>query len=241
MSTFGLVAASLYGPLNLASFPLLFFVFVFMPAGGIYSYLYIKSGKPLRPKLRRYVTAITLQFVGLAVAVVAARREHIVVFPARYPNLVASIAGFLYMLLVLYRISASLPKAKSERITRMRRSLPENGEQLKYWVVASFSAGIAEEIVYRGVAYSLILSLTESVVLAVAICSVAFGVAHAMQGWPAVLSVSLFGAMFHIAAIGTGSLYLGMLLHVGYDIGLGLIARRFFQKVAVRNSLSVTA
>ena len=226
---------------NFAALPLLLFVFVLMPSAGIYSYFHIKNKQPLRPKRHRLAVAIIFQVAGLAIALLTAGYYHILLFPSSYPNPLASGAVFLYMLLILYRISASLPKAKREKLSRMRRSLPEYDDEVKLWVMVSVAAGVAEEVVYRGVAYALVLSVTGSVVLSVAICSIAFGVAHAMQGWGPALSVALFGVGFHIAAIGTGSLYLGMLLHVGYDIGLGLIAFRFFRLDTVRKSITATS
>jgi membrane protease YdiL (CAAX protease family) len=237
----GFITGAFYASSNLITLFFLFFIFFFMPAAGIHSYLHIKRGKPLQPKRHRYWVTITVEIIVLLLAIASARHEQIVLFPTIYPSVAPSVAVFLYMLLILYKIRASFPKAKSERIQRMRRTLPENNEEMKYWIVISFLAGISEEIAYRGVAYSLLLGFTDSIVFTVVICSVVFGIAHAMQGGATALAVALFGVAFHISAIGTGSLYLGMLLHVCYDMGLGLVALQFFQRDAARTSVPATS
>jgi membrane protease YdiL (CAAX protease family) len=80
------------------------------------------------------------------------------------------------------------------------------------------------------VAYSLLIVMTGSVVVATVVCVVAFGVAHMSQGWRGAVGAGTLAALFHYMVWATGTLYLAMGFHVAYDLFLGIVIMRLFQR-----------
>lgn len=99
--------------------------------------------------------------------------------------------------------------------------LPRTTAGRRGWAMLSLSAGVTEEITYRG-----LLLLTLAVVLPsgtpagalVAVTAVLFGLAHWYQGWTGVVSTGVFGALMAGLFLVTGSLLLPMVLHTIVDL-----------------------
>ena len=66
---------------------------------------------------------------------------------------------------------------------------------------------MSQEIAYRGTLFMLLENKTGSSLAAVAIESVAFGAAHAVQGWRSAIAVGGFALLFHLIVLFTGDLY----------------------------------
>lgn len=99
--------------------------------------------------------------------------------------------------------------------------LPRTTAGRRGWAMLSLSAGVTEEITYRGL---LLLTLavvlpngTPAVALVVA-TAVLFGLAHWYQGWTGVVSTGVFGALMAGLFLVTGSLLLPMALHTLVDL-----------------------
>ena len=93
------------------------------------------------------------------------------------------------------------------------------------WAWLSLSAGVTEEITYRGL---LVLAVALAApdlprIAVVTIAAVLFGLAHWYQGRLGVLATGAFGAVLTQLYLTTGSLLLPMLLHVLIDLRLALI------------------
>jgi membrane protease YdiL (CAAX protease family) len=84
-------------------------------------------------------------------------------------------------------------------------------------------AGIVEEIVYRGALFTLWQRVLGSWWAAAALCSLAFALAHFVQGWRAMVVIIAFALGSHAIVRLTGDLYTVMAVHVVYDFLAGLI------------------
>jgi membrane protease YdiL (CAAX protease family) len=62
--------------------------------------------------------------------------------------------------------------------------------------------------------------------LAVAICVVAFALAHYVQAWKAMLLIVVMAFAFHLIVFATGDLYTAMAGHFLYDLLAGFIIIR---------------
>ncbi|KQT01364.1 CPBP family intramembrane glutamic endopeptidase [Cellulomonas sp. Leaf395] len=90
------------------------------------------------------------------------------------------------------------------------------------WAGLSLSAGVTEEITYRGL---LVLALTLAVPdlahgAVVAVAAVLFGIAHWYQGRLGMLTTGAVGAVLTQLYLTTGSLLLPMVVHVLIDLRL---------------------
>lgn len=104
--------------------------------------------------------------------------------------------------------------------------LPRDPAEIAAWVALSLTAGFCEEAIFRGYLQRQFHALTGSVVLAVLLQSVIFGVSHGYQGIRNVIMISIFGAVFGGLAVWRKTLKPGMVLHAWTDIFSGLFARR---------------
>ncbi|GAA2728980.1 CPBP family intramembrane glutamic endopeptidase [Cellulomonas aerilata] len=121
--------------------------------------------------------------------------------------------------------SGGIPLAGSAALTPM---LPTTPRGRRGWAALSVTAGVTEEITYRGlVLLTLALLLpTADPRVVVVIAAVLFGAAHAYQGWAGMLATGLAGAVFAGLYLATGSLVVPMGLHVLVDLRALLLTPR---------------
>jgi membrane protease YdiL (CAAX protease family) len=104
--------------------------------------------------------------------------------------------------------------------------LPQRNVEIVAWVALSVTAGICEEIIYRGYLQTQILAFTRSPVAAVLGQAVLFGVSHGYQGVQSVITITVYGALFGLLAWWRRSLRPGMIAHAWTDIFSGLLSGR---------------
>jgi len=93
------------------------------------------------------------------------------------------------------------------------------------WIGLSLSAGICEEIVFRGYLQRQLAALSGSTSLAIAGQAIVFGVAHGYEGMGAVIRIVVYGLVMGMLAQWRGNIRAGVLAHAAWDIlaGLGLV------------------
>jgi membrane protease YdiL (CAAX protease family) len=99
------------------------------------------------------------------------------------------------------------------------------------WVVLSLSAGIGEELVWRGVLPALIGSASGHLPLSIGLSIVSFALAHAIQGVRSVFAIAAIAASFHALFFLSGSLYVGMVVHFVYDVVAGFTYARLAREL----------
>ena len=98
-----------------------------------------------------------------------------------------------------------------------------------------FSAGVFEEIVYRGYLINYCWYLFEGYnyqqMIAVVLPALAFSVAHFYQGAKAVLKIFFLSVFFGYLFIYSGSLLIVMILHFLVDAAGGLLTIKYMKEV----------
>jgi hypothetical protein len=100
---------------------------------------------------------------------------------------------------------------------------PASAGELAFWIALSISAGICEELIFRGYLQQQFTALTRHVWLGIAISAVFFGLAHGYEGKSGVLLIVLYGAFFGILAHLRRSLRAGMFAHAWHDSVSGVV------------------
>ena len=97
--------------------------------------------------------------------------------------------------------------------------LPRTKKEKRIFVLLSLTAGVCEEIVFRGFLVFLLQSVFPGIpiYLIVLIASVIFGLCHFYQGWTGILKTGATGAFFLCLILATNSLILAMILHFLVD------------------------
>jgi membrane protease YdiL (CAAX protease family) len=134
------------------------------------------------------------------------------------------IAGFVWQVRSTRRSEKTRVEMRAA-IGEQRFLMPLHAEGRHLFAPVSITAGVCEEIVYRGfmIAYFM-TALDVSFWIAAALSSVAFGLAHAYQGPSGILRTGLVGALFALLYGLTGALWAPIAVHVLMDWFAGKIA-----------------
>ena len=180
---------------------LLLLIFIALPILSARTYYYLKSGKELPPKSKRFRGILVAHFLILLPAMGSASQQGLDLWPSRFPTPQQWLVGALLLGAFYLWLSYSWHRWHEQSLNRARLFLPETTSQLPYWIAVSLSAGVVEEYVYRGVVYAAILSLTGKSYSAALISAAAFGAAHLHAGvrngiWTSLVGLDASGPRF---------------------------------------------
>lgn len=116
---------------------------------------------------------------------------------------------------------AALAKLR-ERLQPLRALVPQTPGEFRLFVPLSLTAGVCEELLFRGYLVWVLQAWIGLWPAAVA-SMVLFGLGHAYQGRQFGVRAFFAGAGMGVLAIATGSLLPGMALHALIDLGSGYI------------------
>ena len=102
--------------------------------------------------------------------------------------------------------------------------LPQQVVEIVLWIALSISAGICEELVFRGYLQRQFHAYTHSRWVALFLQAMLFGISHSYQGTDACVKIAVFGLLYGSLALWRRSLRPGMMAHAGSDIVSGLFA-----------------
>ncbi|HEV7519833.1 MAG TPA: CPBP family intramembrane glutamic endopeptidase, partial [Candidatus Angelobacter sp.] len=105
--------------------------------------------------------------------------------------------------------------------------LPQSSVEVALWIAVSISAGICEEIVFRGYFQKQFTAYTHSVVGGVLLQGIVFGLGHSYQGFKQVVLISVLGMFYGWFAAWRGNLRSNMIAHAWTDIWSGWVSRVF--------------
>ena len=107
---------------------------------------------------------------------------------------------------------------------------PVTGIEMLLFLVLSISAGICEELVFRGYLQQQFARMGRRVWLGVVLSALVFGAAHGYEGVAGVLLIAAYGAMFGVLALLRRGLRTGMIAHAWHDSisGLALVLLRHY-------------
>lgn len=122
------------------------------------------------------------------------------------------------------KAAAQSATPSSSKLTPM---LPRNRRERWYWACLALSAGICEEIVWRGFLLAALVALFPGLGawLYVLVIALVFGIGHLYQGIGGMFVSGFIGAIFAALYLMTGSLWLVMLLHTLIDLHPLLLSR----------------
>ena len=86
------------------------------------------------------------------------------------------------------------------------------------WIPVALSAGLCEEVAFRGYLQKQFHVITGGAGLAILFQAMVFGVGHLYEGVGRVARITLFGLLFGLLALWRKSLWPGMIAHAWPDI-----------------------
>jgi membrane protease YdiL (CAAX protease family) len=100
--------------------------------------------------------------------------------------------------------------------------LPQGPVEISLWVAVSITAGVVEELVFRGYLLSQLASRLHSVPAALVAQGLWFGAMHSYEGLRSVISICAIGIAFGLIAVWRQQLRTNMIAHTLVDLVAGL-------------------
>ena len=227
---------------------LFLFLLLVAPAWDYYDTRRLKQSPTSPAKIRYYATLCAWLWGAAIVAGLLVGWPSIAISPApremswlfqhiwvRYFVVVllfvlAAIVIWTYLAVLLMRIRNQPRKyASSDLMQKLSYSylFPATRLERRWWILIGLTAGICEEILFRGF---LLRYLNTSpwhlnLRLALLVSSLIFGLQHLYQGAKGVIATTVLGALFGLLFLLSGSLLLPMILHAALDLRLLVILR----------------
>lgn len=112
------------------------------------------------------------------------------------------------------------------RLSSVERLMPATRAEFPRFALLAVTAGVCEELLFRGFVTWALAHLLPSYVAAALVQAALFGVAHAYQGPRGVLTTGLVGVFLTAVVWLTGTLWMAMLIHALMDLNAGDLAIR---------------
>lgn len=150
-------------------------------------------------------------------------------FSADWRFLAGLVAVLVAVCLLLLQVRQAR-RADGDALGRMRRQfgrlaaiVPRDRAELLRFYAVSITAGVVEEVLWRGF---LIWYLAQfcTAGMAALVAALAFGIAHAYQGWRQVPIIIAVAALLTALYLLTGTLWLSILMHIAIDVLQGSLA-----------------
>jgi membrane protease YdiL (CAAX protease family) len=135
-------------------------------------------------------------------------------------GVVAILAQVIY-LATLSRNPDALAKIRKQ-MGGLSNLAPQTPTENRLFGMVSISAGVCEEILYRGLLLAVLMSLVGTWP-AIVISSLIFGLGHAYQGISGIAKTGLVGFVLALFTVATGSLFVAIVLHAVIDLTSGRI------------------
>jgi membrane protease YdiL (CAAX protease family) len=94
---------------------------------------------------------------------------------------------------------------------------PRNIIELMGWIAISVTAGITEELMFRGYLQRQFVALSGNLPLSLVSQALIFGAVHSSQGWGGMVSAACLGGTFGVLAYWRQNLRPGIVAHFGVD------------------------
>jgi len=222
---------------------LFLFLLVVVPIWDLYAIPKLKRNPSSENKIRNYKTICAWLWTASALAVVAIGFRPLFTIstsPGEIPWLLVhpwvrylaeALIALFFTISVVLPVGAVIRKKLKKQPLKYSAAaalksfsyfLPGTWTERRWWVFVSITAGVCEETVFRGfmLRYLHVFPWRLNLTLALLISSVIFGVHHIYQGASGAARVAIFGILFGLLFLLTGSLLLPIIFHGAMDLSL---------------------
>lgn len=126
------------------------------------------------------------------------------------------------------RLSPDKRVAVRPKLANVEFLLPHTGDEYRWFLFLSVTAGICEELLYRGY-LAWFFATWVGDVWAMALVVAIFGIGHAYQGRKGATRATLAGAVMAAIVLATGSLIPAMIIHAMIDASGGTVGYWLFR------------
>ena len=149
-------------------------------------------------------------------------------FPWPIPKISDELLGLYVLFVFLYTtdvVSELRNDAKRKKTLEHWKKhtpfLPANAYEFQHFMIVCISAGVCEEVIFRGYFMTYFLSVlgtsTPAQILVVLIPAIIFAFAHLYQGWKVVFKIVFMAILFGLIFLLSGSIWWLIILHFLID------------------------
>ncbi|WDD97352.1 CPBP family intramembrane glutamic endopeptidase [Thalassomonas actiniarum] len=136
------------------------------------------------------------------------------------------------------RDDCQLQKSLNGQLAQSQWFMPTTPRETRYFIFAiSVSAGICEELLFRGYLLNLLSGLLPDYA-AVTLSAILFALPHIYQGVIPAMRTFIMGVIFALLYLLTDSIIICILLHITLDIYAGILAYLVFQSKTISSDHS---
>lgn len=223
---------------TIVSHVLVFILVVVSPLWDLYEIPRLKASTEPRKKIRFYGRIVMLSWVCAAVAAMTVGIAAVFTLRKTPGDIAwldpgsrgrAGAIGLTAGMLIAIFLPAALAmwsekiRAKAGKaVKKLVFLLPSTGEERRWWWLVCITAGICEEVVYRGflLHYLHVLPFHLSLTWALVGSSVIFGIGHLYQGLAGAVQTALIGFVLGAIFLMTGNLGVPIVVHALLDLRL---------------------
>jgi CAAX protease family protein len=143
-----------------------------------------------------------------------------------FADLLVAVGFLIFSNITLAAVGHILKVGKNPAI---REIAPHGRAEVIVYLLLSLTAGICEEIVFRGYLQKQLTAVTRSAVAGLLIQGIIFGMGHGYQGVKLVPVIALYGCLFGLLAQWRRSLRPGIIAHFLQDGIAGIVANHFLK------------
>jgi membrane protease YdiL (CAAX protease family) len=215
------------------------FLFLGVPIWDALETRTLKRSANPRRKILSYRRIVVIEWIAAITAWVALRSQIFFPWPAAYRTdlpkggtsfvmgFVLAAAFALSLQTFLTRRNRKLKDATLKALSKLAFVLPDSHEERSWFAVVSITAGVCEEILYRGFLprYLSAGPWHFNIWVALAVSSIVFGLAHGYQGIKGIFGTAILGAVLMIIFFAAGNLWLPIAIHALIDLRVLLLLR----------------
>jgi len=150
--------------------------------------------------------------------------------------------GVGVLVILVQVIYLEIVSRNADKLTEVKNQIgdlanlaPQTPREDRLFDMVSITAGVCEEILYRGLLLATLVSLVGTWP-AVAITSLIFGLGHAYQGISGIAKTGMVGLVLALFTVFSGSLYIAIVLHAVIDLTSGRIMGRALRMTTLQTA-----
>jgi membrane protease YdiL (CAAX protease family) len=132
------------------------------------------------------------------------------------------VASTVRQMRAVARLTPERRSKLAARLAEFAYLLPHNEREYRWFSTLSVTAGVCEELLYRGY-LTWVLGAYVGVPAALALVAIGFGLAHAYQGRRGIVKTASVGLVLGAIVLATGWLVPAMIVHALVDFGAGVL------------------
>lgn len=133
------------------------------------------------------------------------------------------IGGGIGLVASVFLIPIFAKEGKKVVVGDVEALMPQNSKERLWYALVALSAGLCEELVFRGYGLRLLHSIGLVGAALIAASAIIFGLVHIYQGVVGAVMTALMGVLLAIIYLQTGTLWWAIIAHAALDLRILLI------------------